>query len=269
MPKSSNSKQSPALSEAGTSSVDALATRALSLVATKKSKSDRFDQAAADLLHDAAADLITDTVPEAAAEMLSRGISAEMIADVYIPHVARQMGDEWCDDQLSFARVTIGAARLQSLLRSLGERWCSDANQDNAGARSAVVVIVAQNVFHTLGALVLSGQLRRMGLSVRLSIGSTPVELRAICQSVDFNAAFISATCGERLDSLREIVEIIKESRPERTPVVIGGNVLDIDEDIAALTGADLVTNDPVEALKHCGLTSMNQTIPVAQEQGL
>ena len=50
-------------------------------------------------------------------------ITRAHIAEVYVPIVARRLGDAWVEDRLDFGAVTIGAARLQGLLHHLGAEW--------------------------------------------------------------------------------------------------------------------------------------------------
>lgn len=242
-------------------SVDALASRALSVVAKRNSATGlKFSLTHADRLHDAAAGLSEETVTDVVTEMRSLGTPAEMIADVYVPHVARQMGDEWCEDLLSFARVTIGTARLQSALHSLGDEWSSLGYSNTDDDASKLIVIIVQDSTHTLGAVVLCGQLRRLGLSVRLAIGPSQRELAAILKASPFQAALISASESEALDSVRNVVDTIRSASAKCPPIIVGGKILDLEDDVQAATGADYVTQDVYEALDHCGL--MKTTMP-------
>lgn len=244
----------------GATSVDALATRALSLVAQRNLRSiPEFDEALAQRLRDAAAGDSSETVQSLVADMLAADILPDAIAMLYIPFVARQLGDEWCDDTLSFARVTIGTSRLQASLRMLGTEWTSHGYAEGSDVDAGVIVIVAKDAFHTLGAMVLCGQLRRMGHSVRLAMGATTQELAQVFRTSQFDAVLISASEFESLDSLRKCVDIIRQSSSDCPPIIIGGSVLDQDADVKAATGADLVTRDPIEALDHCGLTRENK----------
>lgn len=257
MSKQSNQKRAEDAGGVKSPSVDALATTALSMVAQRNAKAvQNMNIDLAIRLRDAAAESSSNAVPDLLAEMLASGITSDIIATVYIPHAARQLGDDWCEDTLSFARVTIGTARLQSSLRSLGADWSSHGYSDDT-KDEGVVVIVAKDAFHTLGAMVLCGQLRREGLSVRLAMGASVRELRAIFAASKFDAALISASLSESLDTLRDYVDIIRQSCKAPTPIVIGGNVLDQEADVKAITGADFATNDPFEALKHCGITKI------------
>ncbi len=205
-------------------------------------------------LHTAAMSADRDSCGEALEHALASGISREDIADSYIPELARQMGDLWCSDELGFAGVTIGVSRLQSMLRDLGPDWSGDNSADPTAP--AVMLIVAQEIYHTLGAMVLAGQLRRKGLSVRLTLGVRPEEIAARIQRTGFDAVFISSSRGERLESLRRIVDVVKNATDQHLPIVIGGSILEVEtvEDVKALTGADHATAQPDQAIALCNL---------------
>ena len=184
------------------------------------------------------------------------GIARDDIADLYIPELARELGVNWCEDSLSFAAVTIGASRLQAMLRELGPEWVGD--QSATPGAPSVMLVVAQDVYHTLGAMVLSGQLRRKGLSVRLMLGVQTSELIEKLAKNSYDAVFISSSLGETLESLRKIVEVVRTTCVKSVPVVIGGTILEDAApcDIVSLTGSDYATNIPSEALELCGLTT-------------
>jgi methanogenic corrinoid protein MtbC1 len=187
---------------------------------------------------------------------LGAGIARDDIADLYIPELAREFGVDWCEDSLSFAAVTIGASRLQAMLRELGPEWIGDQSANPAAP--SILLIVAQDVFHTLGALVLCGQLRRKGLSVRLVLGAQNSELSERLAKTTYDAVFMSSSMGETLESLRRIVDVIRTSSPRSLPVVIGGTILETETsyNVTTMTGADYATNIPSEALELCGLTT-------------
>ena len=249
-------------------SVGALASGALALVAERNQKENlQIDAEWANRLHDAAARLEVNDVPEVVRAMLDAGVPAETIAVQYIPHVACRMGDEWCEDSLSFSHVTIGTARLQAALRTLGKDWWHDARANDTGEGSGIVVVLLKDAFHTLGVNVLAGQLRRLGHSVRLAMGPTAQELQSMFRTGRFDAILISASASESLDFLREYVETIRQSAPGNPPIVIGGGILDTDVDVKAATGADFATKDLFEALEHCGLrkTKRKETTATGQ----
>ena len=53
--------------------------------------------------------------------MVAAGVSTADVAEDYVAQAARRLGEAWVDDTLSFSEVTIGAARLQEIVRSLGQ----------------------------------------------------------------------------------------------------------------------------------------------------
>lgn len=184
---------------------------------------------------------------------LAAGIARDDLADLYIPELARDMGIDWCTDELSFASVTIGVSRLQAMLRDLGPELAGD----HAGNPVSIMLIVGEDVHHTLGAMVLKGQLQRKGLSVRLMLGAPLSEVADRLAMASYDAVFISSSIGETLESLRKIVDVVRSASKKALPVVIGGTILEDTAryDIAALTTADYATNSPSEALELCGLS--------------
>ena len=242
----------------GSDSVDALASQVLSVVAS------RSPHNAAKIYHDLVLQL-ADGVrsmaigrQEQALETLrAHGCTTEDIADIYIPAAARLLGDEWCRDEVSFADVTIGTARLQGILRDLEKEWLSahGNDQDNGLA----LVIVCEEEYHTLGAMVLAGQLRRNGVSVRLSIGASRADHIALIEDTRFDLVLISAARTENLETTRKFIENIRNVAGDRLPIVLGGPVTELTVNLKALTGADHVTNDPKEALDLCGLKTHHQ----------
>lgn len=204
-------------------------------------------------LFDAAMSVDPDACSDAVAHAVSKRISVEDIADYYIPAIACKMGDLWCADEMSFASVTIGVARLQAMLRSLGPAWEGDRMASPLAPTS--LVVVPRDIHHYLGAMILTGKLRRLGMSVRLLLDATPGTVKAKMQQCRFDAVFLSASCGASLEQIRKIVESAKVISGHQPPVVIGGAIRTEVPEVARLTGADHATNDPVEAIALCNLT--------------
>lgn len=193
-------------------------------------------------------------------DQLKSGLAATDIADIVIPRVSHLLGDQWCEDQIGFAQVTIGAARLQSLLRLLGPDWSGD--RIGAPGAPTILLIVPENTLHTLGAMVLAGQLRRRGFSVKSLLGVTPADAAAHMGDARFEAVFISAAISDSLETLRQIVKSIHYADPGCTPIVIGGSIEHCTGDIADLTGADYVTSNLEEALRLCQLSVPEPATP-------
>ncbi len=178
-------------------------------------------------------------------------LTNSQFADICIPQVARDLGQMWCDDLISFAEVTIGTARLQSLLRQISVGWHSDVSCRRD--EKTVLVIVPPQAQHTLGPAILVSQLRRRGVSVRILVGATPAQVSTNLRRSPVDAVFMSLTCLEMLDSLRSIVNQVRKGHIY-TPVVIGGPAISLTTVVCATTGADHATSDLDEALTLCGL---------------
>lgn len=185
----------------------------------------------------------------AISDMRSGGIALEDIIDHYIPAVARRLGEQWCEDGLGFADVTIGSARLQGLVRDLTQELPSAVPR-----KSGVAVVVLAEDFHTLGAMVLTSQLRRLGVSVRLLVGATPDLVLEELRIGRYDAVLISASHSESLVKLSRFVKNLRQQTDRNMPIVIGGPIVERSTDVAAATGADAATSNLEEALRACRL---------------
>lgn len=186
------------------------------------------------------------------AEMRRVRISAAALADIYIPLAARRMGADWLEDDLSWMDVTIGVARLQSLLREIGSAWAADRAGD--AGHGSVLLIIPNSEQHTLGPMVAMGQMRRYGISVCLRIAPSSEELRSLVADRAFDGVMISVAGEEKLDSVRKPVAFLRSISSAPLPLIIGGAIMAEQGDLAAGMGADLCTNDIGVALEALGL---------------
>lgn len=183
-------------------------------------------------------------------DMRRAGIRDTDIADFYIPVVARRMGEQWVADSMEFTQVTVGMANLQTMLRTLDSSWCMPERAP-FGTLGEICIIVPQGVQHSLGASILAGQMRRAGYDVHLGIN---IEMDRIAQFVSSPATvgvMLSASLWEPLDFLKAAVKKIRQGNPW-APVLVGGNILERECDVAALIGADHAMNDWQAALSFC-----------------
>ncbi len=179
-------------------------------------------------------------------------ISPSVVADHYIPEVARRLGRDWATDCATFADVTMGSARLQAILREIGRDWSADAAGSAEGP--TLLVILPEGEQHTLGAMVLAARLRRNGVSVSLRIGDPAPVLATFVRDRSFDGALISVACHERLENSARLVKTLKDSTQGRLKIAVGGAVLETGAYCANATGADVVTNDIEVALAGLGL---------------
>ncbi len=189
-----------------------------------------------------------------AKRLVANGTPAEYICDVYIPAVARRMGDDWCEDEASFTSVTIGTSRLQFLLREIGPGKSDDRRWNSNGQETSVLLLLSRDADHTLGIMVLAGQLRRLGYSVKLSIGEEAVDLVNTIKDAQFDAVFVSASMEDDLADLTEVVKMIKSACAPPPPVILGGYIVEGTQKALKVSGVDKITNKLEEALSFCKL---------------
>ncbi len=184
-------------------------------------------------------------------------ISLAAIADVYIPEAARQMGEAWLDDRLSWLDVSLGVARLQSLLREIGAAWVAD-QAENAGD-GAVLLLVPEGEQHTLGPMVAMGQLRRMGISVCLRLAPHHRELSALMEGRQFDGILISVATEGRLQSTIGLIRYFRSMRIKLPPIVLGGPIVKENPSLAVEAGADYACIDVATAMEAIGLKFAEQ----------
>jgi MerR family transcriptional regulator, light-induced transcriptional regulator len=181
-------------------------------------------------------------------------ITPQMLADIYIPEAARRLGLYWEEDKVTFADVTIGVARLQAILRDISADWAADDKTDG-GLGGAVLLLLAEKEHHTLGPLVLTGQLRRRGVSVCLQLASADSKWKFLLHERHFDGVIISVGWEGKLSATESLIKTLKQLTKGKLPIAVGGAVLTRNSDTIECIGADIVTNDLDKALTLFGLT--------------
>jgi methylmalonyl-CoA mutase cobalamin-binding subunit len=181
------------------------------------------------------------------AELRRRRVSEADLADLYFPAVARKLGQDWADDRLGFAEVSIGLARLQAVLHDVARDWFSNNTARPDSATTLLLLPEAEQ--HSFGALVLMGRLRRRGVSVQLMTGARPDQVQGLLRRRSFDVVMISLACEERVEPTRNLVAAVRRTVEEPVQIVVGGAVMERIADLKGLTGADLATCDPDLAL--------------------
>lgn len=179
-------------------------------------------------------------------------VSAAAVADLYIPELARRLGRDWMDDRATFAQVSLATARIQGMLRAIGSAWSADTAAP--GAARSLALVVPKGEQHTLGAMVLLGQLRRLGISVRLILGEGPAGIAALVRDGGLQGVLISVSATSRLAEVQGIVRELRAKVVAGLPIVVGGAVVRADVESMRLAGVDLMTADLSQALAACGI---------------
>ena len=188
---------------------------------------------------------------DALTKLAQEGVSIEDTIDYVIPATARLMGFRWANDSLSFAEVSIGSARLQETVRGL----TTQQRREIVKNRGTILLVVPYPEHHTLGVFVVADQLRRRGYDVHISVSQHARQVAERVKRFKYDMIGVTAAGRRTLASVRDLVEIIKQSVPRITPVIVGGSIIDSGLDTVGITGADFATADIEAALEFCGLT--------------
>lgn len=193
-----------------------------------------------------------DIARDTAKTLLAEGLTGADIADQYVPAMARRLGKRWHNDELSFAHVTIAMSRLQRMVRDLVAEF--DAERSMGCESGSLLLVVPEAEQHTLGAILLCGQLRRRGLSVRLCLGFRASDAADALSSGSYDGVLISASRAYSLENLQDVIKSLRAAAPSALPVCIGGSFsqpLRLSREVEA---AVHLTEDIDEALEICGV---------------
>ncbi len=192
--------------------------------------------------------------------MTAAGLTPEDIVDVYLPAAARRLGEAWVGDEMSFAAVTVGTARLQALLRDLSEG--SGPPERGGGDGGTALLVLREGDDHSLGAMIAAAQLRRAAVSVRLSVGCPDDEVLDIVRGGGFDMIALSAGAAQDTEVLGGFVALVRAAAGRPVGIAVGGSIVSTEscaaeqglERIRAACGADHVGTDIVRAAAACGV---------------
>lgn len=188
--------------------------------------------------------------------LIASGVSSEEILQRYVPDAARRLGEQWCDDAVSFVDVTIGAARLQKLFHGGG--WAAGTALSGTGLAlgHSVLMIAPRFEQHSLGAFVVADDLRRRGFWVHMALHLHPDELVSLIAESRFSMLGLTLATAESLGEAAELVDYIRGNTKFVTPVVIGGRVMQTVEDPVLRCGADHAAANADDMVAVCNLPS-------------
>ena len=172
--------------------------------------------------------------------LVRRGCSGEMVVGYCIPMAARILGDEWASDLRSFAEVTLGSARLGEILKEMSDVGPACLSDD----KDALLVIACRGEQHILGAQVLADQLCRAKQPAKLIIDATWQDVTKLYQTGDFSALLFSCAGIHALPELNKCVNNVRQLFGASVPIVVGGQMVQIDPEKLASLSVDLVSND-------------------------
>jgi len=179
-----------------------------------------------------------------------RGLPVDSLyLDVLTP-AARLLGEWWEVDECSFTDVTLGAGRLQQILRD--HSLSRDLAHQPLGDGRRVLLAPAPREQHSLGLLMVAEFFRHAGWDVHggpTEAGTDPV--RAVGRHW-YDVVGFSLAADVHAEALeRTITQVRSASRNPRIGVMVGGAALSARPSLHAALHADIALTDAAQAPSH------------------
>jgi len=193
-------------------------------------------------------DVGTAAANETVLDLVARGTRLEDVFLKLLAPSARQMGDKWMSDELSFVDVTIGLCRLHELLRQHG--YSGETRHPSSGqGQPSILLSTGCDDQHVFGVQMVAEFFRRDGWQVCCEPAANIDELARIVGTQKFDIAGLSL--GNSVDAVDLMYEIdlLREASANRNiKILLGGSLMTHSAEIANTVGADLVSTDATSA---------------------
>lgn len=179
----------------------------------------------------------------------SAGVDLE---DVYLNGLAptaRLLGDWWTSDRIDFAQVTMGIHCLQQILYHYSPQFLSQTDRRANGYRA--IFFSTPHSQHSFGTVMLTEFFRRSGWDVTsMTIQSDAEVLQELSRHRVDIAGF--SICSDRgVEALRQLIDEARQaSLNPQMQFMVGGPMVELDRDLLATLGADLMGGDARESQK-------------------
>lgn len=183
-------------------------------------------------------------------DMHARGVPLDTLYLDLISAAARELGQLWHDDRISFADVTIGVLALQRLLHRLDHAFCFCADVVHRDPAKRVLLASRPGEPHGLAIDVLGAFLRRGGWEVDTLAPANDAELCAALQASWYAVLGLSDSCGSPADAMAVTIHAARRaSLNRRIRVMVGGTGFGGDPEEAIRVGADATAADARHAV--------------------
>ncbi len=169
-------------------------------------------------------------------EAQRKGGSYDALYQSYLAVAARQLGEWWDEDRVSFYKVTIAAGRIYAILRMLRLQKHLPVPD---GRRTAVFVSVPSDN-HTLGITVAADMARDRGWDIELLTGLSHENLVHELEQRDPPLIGISASGVRVLPGLIKLIVSLRLSNP-KARVLVCGQIAALDLGLDGMGGADSI----------------------------
>ncbi|MEQ9505136.1 MAG: cobalamin B12-binding domain-containing protein [Hyphomonas sp.] len=161
---------------------------------------------------------------------------------------ARELGEMWTEDQVSFVDVTIGVCRLHQIVHKLTGQPDAPADIGKNGSPS-ILIASAPGEQHVFGVLVASELFRQHEWTVFTETSGNPEIIASHLANHRFDIAGISASHDGVVRDLPALIKTLRRtSRNPSVKLIVGGPLFDQSPHIAREIGADGIAGRGLDA---------------------
>lgn len=198
------------------------------------------------------ADALVAPDPTGASEIVRQarigGASYETLCIGYVAAAASLLGQWWEEDRVSFSDTAIATGRMLHILRDLRQAF---PHPPHHGTRCALFATVPGEQ-HIIGVTMSADLIRDKGWEIDLNIGNAAKEICAAAKAGAYPIVGLSASNAEGMAALAATVIELRLTVPH-AHILVGGNIVAVDPDIAHRVGADAsaaTLDDALDALE-------------------
>lgn len=189
-----------------------------------------------------------DDLEDHIVSLTRQGVVVETVYLQLMAPAARKLGEYWERDICSFTEVTIGLGRLQTLLYRLSARHQGVNDADKLIARG--LFVTPYGAQHSFGIRMVEDIFRRAGWKTLCEPNILTQDLAALLQTESFDLVGIGISIMGQLELTREMIfEIRQSSRNRDIKIMVGGNLMVEQSELAVSLGADFSAKDAREAV--------------------
>lgn len=180
--------------------------------------------------------------------LMGEGVGPDAARLGLLAPAVRRLGEQWEDDDCTFAQVSLGLSRLQQVLWRLGAGEPAPIPRRVGGG--PVLVAPIPDDQHSFGALLVADFLIRDGWDVRLELAPTESVLVRAVEANRIRFVTLSVSNDFQLARARALVARLRDvRRASEIEVVVGGPAIEHGSPDGGI-GADRVVGDPREVLE-------------------
>jgi MerR family transcriptional regulator, light-induced transcriptional regulator len=177
-----------------------------------------------------------------------QGIATESVYLDLLAPAARKLGQYWEEDVCSFTDVTVGLGRLQTILFRLSAKHTGVADPEALITKGLFVTPLGAQ--HSFGIRMVEDLFARAGWQTVCLPSVSSQDLVQAVQSEAFDLVGIGISIEDQIDVAQEMVNVVREnSLNPQIKIMVGGNMIVAQPDLAAQLHADLSAKDAREAV--------------------